>query len=149
MVGMGQCIALASLAGACTMSGLVSHPNLFSIHQGSKIISPDTLKCNCNLPISISCIFLENRDLHTAHEIFAHRLRYRSWQMSQKSGNGYAASYSSKWSIFHIWHWCTITKWIKKKKGVYTWDYSLNCFEWASRCKNIVNSESEGNMALQ
>lgn len=36
-----------------------------------------------------------------------------------------------------------------KEKGVHIWDYSMNVFEKASRGKNIVNSESEGSMALQ
>lgn len=66
------------------MSGLASHPNHFPIHQGSKIISPDTLKCNRNLPISISHIFLENKGLQRVHDIFAQGLKHRSWQMFQR-----------------------------------------------------------------
>lgn len=123
---MGHCIALAPLAWTCTMSGLASHPNHFPIHQRSKIISPDTLKCNCNLPISISRIFLENKALQTVRDIFARELRHRSWKTSQKPGNGYIASSSAKWNIFHIEHWCKITKWIIKEKGVYILDYNLN-----------------------
>lgn len=38
---------------------------------------------------------------------------------------------------------------LNNKKGIHIWDYSLNLFERASSCKNIVNSEPVGDKVLQ